>query len=230
MNDLTIIGRGVATFTAGVNPFEACFRLAKPALDAVVALRKPLAWLGQYHRPLLDVARTSQHRDQAVERCELIPKEPEMCRARELFEQAEREPAPIEWVHIAIALMLDSEPGAQHISDGYRHSVIDSLYEDPETWGEYGPGYSAPVIVRAIREARRQGGLPSPGKFVALCGRNREWFRRGQTHIDDLIEIRRNAEDVLIQLDDDRVADLCRHEDDEDWDIGSLPERASSAR
>jgi hypothetical protein len=58
--------------------------------------------------------------------------------------------------------MLDSVPGAQHISDAFRHGVVDSMFDDPEVWEGYSPGFSAPVIVRAVREARRQGGLPRP--------------------------------------------------------------------
>jgi hypothetical protein len=43
-------------------------------------------------------------------------------------------------------------------------------------------------------------------------------FRQGQARIIDLIEIRQNAEDILIKLGGDRVADLgvpC----DDDWDL-----------
>jgi hypothetical protein len=80
----------------------------------------------------------------------------------------------------------------------------------------YSPGFSAPVIVRAVREARRQGGLPAPGNFLALCTRHRSWFQHAQARMHDLLEIRQNAEDILIKLGDDRVTDLgvpC----DDDW-------------
>jgi hypothetical protein len=112
--------------------------------------------------------------------------------------------------------MLDSVPGAQHISDAFRHGVVDSMFDDPEVWAGYSPGFSAPVIVRAVREARRQGGLPAPGNFLALCTRHRSWFQHAQARMHDLLEIRQNAEDILIKLGDDRVTDLgvpC----DDDW-------------
>jgi hypothetical protein len=94
--------------------------------------------------------------------------------------------------------MLDSVPGAQHISDAFRHGVVDSMFDDPEVWAGYSPGFSAPVIVRAVREARRQGGLPAPGNFLALCTRHRSWFQHAQARMHDLLEIRQNAEDILI--------------------------------
>jgi len=71
-------------------------------------------------------------------------------------------------------------------------------------------------IARSFREARRLDGLPSP--FLSMCVRNRRWFRRSRTSINDLIEIRQNAEDVPITLGDDRLADLgvpC----DDDWGL-----------
>jgi hypothetical protein len=67
-----------------------------------------------------------------------------------------------------------------------------------------------------FREARRQGGLPAPGNFLALCTRHRSWFQHAQARMHDLLEIRQNAEDILIKLGDDRVTDLgvpC----DDDW-------------
>jgi hypothetical protein len=200
--DLTISTGGVTTLSTGVekNHFEVAFQPARPALDAVIALWKPLAWLTQRQRPLLDIARAGQHGHQAIQRCELIPKDPDMYRMQKLFEQAEHEAAPEGWAHIAIALMLDSVPGTQHLSDAFRHGIVDSMFNDPETWEGYSPGFSAPVIARSVREARRLDGLPSPGSFVAMSARQRAWFRHGQNRIKDLIEIRQNAEDILISL------------------------------
>jgi hypothetical protein len=171
--------------------------------------------LSQRQRRLLDVAWASQHRHQAIERCELIPKDPELYQARKLFEQAEHEAAPIEWTHLAIALMLDSVPDVRHISDAFRHAIVDGAYNDPEIWGSYAPGFSCGVIARSVREARRLDGLPSPGAFLSMCVRNRAWFRHSRASINDLIEIRQNAEDVLIKLGDDRAADLIFQDDDE---------------
>jgi hypothetical protein len=46
-----------------------------------------------------------------------------------------------------------------------------------------------------------------------------EQFRRWRADINDLIAIRQNSKDVLIALGDERVADLCFQDDDEDWDL-----------
>jgi hypothetical protein len=73
--------------------------------------------------------------------------------------------------------MLESVPGTQNIGDAYRRVVVDSMYDDPEVWGDYQVGFSAPLIVRAIREGRRQGVLSSAAAFIALCTRHRAWFR-----------------------------------------------------
>jgi hypothetical protein len=219
-------GTALAQF-GGEDPFQIAFRPAAAVLDTVVALRKPLMWLDRQRQvngrlPLLSLSRASEHRGAAIERCEVIPKDPDLYRAMRLFESAECEPAPEGegWVHFAIGVMLDSAPTPADVHDAYRCAIVDGAYRDPELWGDYEPGFSAPVIVRSVREARLQAALPSAGSFLKMCVRHRAWFGRSRMSIWDLIEIRQNAEDVLTKLGDDRVADLCFHEDDEDWDFG----------
>jgi hypothetical protein len=195
----------------GEDPFEVPLRPAQPTLDAAVRLRPPLLWLRRQKRPPLDVKRAGQHRMEAIRRCELIPMDRDLYRADRLFEQAETKPAPEWWMHTVLGVWLDSRPAAANIREAFRCGIVDSMYRDPEVWGEdYLPGFSAPVIAHAIREDRRQdtGAPPSAGGFLALCAKHREQFRRWRADINDLLGIRQNAEDILIALGDARLADL----------------------
>jgi hypothetical protein len=194
----------------GGDPFEV-LRPAQPMLDAVIRMRTPLLWLKRQKRPTLDAKRASQHRMEAIRRCELIPMDRDLYRAERLFEQAETEPAPEWWMHMVLGVWLDSRPAAANIREAFRCGIVDSMYRDPEVSGEdYLPGFSAPVIAQAIREDRRldTGAPPSAGGFLALCAKHREQFRRWRADINDLLGIRQNAEDILIALGDERLADL----------------------
>jgi hypothetical protein len=112
----------------GEDPFEV-LRPAQPTLDAVVRMRTPLLWL---KRPPLDVKRASQHRMEAIRRCELIPMDRELYRADRLFEQAETEPAPEWWMHTVLGVWLGSRPTAANIREAFRCGIVDSMYRDPE--------------------------------------------------------------------------------------------------
>jgi hypothetical protein len=102
----------------------------------------------------------------------MIPKDPHLYQAQTLFKGAEHEAAPEGWAHIANGLMLDSTPSANRVTDAYACAIVDGMFHDPETWDGYGAGYSAPVIIRAIREARREDALPSPGRVSSRCARD----------------------------------------------------------
>jgi hypothetical protein len=219
----------IPTVVGAEDQFEIAFQPARPVLDAVVELWKPLLWLNQNCQPprrlpVLDLRRANEHRDTAVERCQLIPQDPELYVVSKLFEEAECKPAPETWFHIAIGLMLQSLPAAATVSDTYRCGLADSVYRDPEIWGRYSPGFSAPVVVRSIREARRQSSdlPPSPGTFLAMCSKHRDQFRRWRADIDTLVEIRQNAEDVLIALGDERLSDLGTDHELESKDLEPL--------
>jgi hypothetical protein len=106
----------------GGDPFEIVFRLARPTLDTVVQMRTPLSWLrGRQKQPPLDVKRASQHRMEAIKRCELIPMDGDLCRAGRLFEQAEAEPAPELWMHLVLGVWLSPLLGARL---GRRHTQL----------------------------------------------------------------------------------------------------------
>lgn len=200
----------------GGDPFEAVFRPARPTLDAIVQLRTPLSWLRRQKRPPLDVERASQIRMEAIKRCELIPTDSDLYRAGRLFEQAEAEPAPELWVHLVLGVWLDSKPAAANIREAFRHGIVDSMMNDPEVFGDYLPGFSPAVIAQAVRADRRQdtGAPPSAGGFLVLCAKHRDQFRRWRADINDLLGIRQNAEDILIALGDERLADLGTGDDE----------------
>jgi hypothetical protein len=120
--------------------------------------------------------------------------------------------------------MVESLPAAAGVGDAYRCRIVDSMYRDPETWdGDYQPGFSAAVIARAIREAGRQAGIPSPGAFIAMCIRQREQFRFWNGDNEKLLELRYQAEDYLEQFQPQRLA--LTHvgsdaaDDEDDWEI-----------
>jgi hypothetical protein len=181
----------VVPFTTGANPFEVVFAPAQPVLDALIEMRKPLAWLYRQRRsgrPLFEPER-------AAELIELIPDGGRLARAGALILGAVEQPAPEAWVHVAVGLMLQAD-GASVDGDAFRGAVVDSLYRDLECWEQDQPGVSAPVVVRAIREARLQG-APTPGAFVLLCLKHRRLLRAAHNQISDLMEVRYAAEDVL---------------------------------
>jgi hypothetical protein len=132
--------------------------------------------------------------ENAGELIELIPDGSILASAGVLFLEAEEAVADEAWLHVAIGMMLAGIPSAASIADDYRCSLADSFYRDEETGGRY----SAPVVVRAIREARRtMDDAPSVATFLKLCARQRGWFRKRRDDIDQLMEIRYQAEDHL---------------------------------
>src|ERR1700688_2094259 len=130
------------------DPFEIVFAPAKPILDAIIEMWKPLAWLDQRRRsrrPLFEP-------EQAAELINLIPSGNRIARAGALFLDAEENPAPEGWVHVAIGLMLQSEVNPQAIDvDAYRCAVADGAYRDRVVWEHYDePGFSCAVVVQAL--------------------------------------------------------------------------------
>jgi hypothetical protein len=116
-------------------------------------------------------------------------------------------------------MMLAGIPTAHDLGDDYRSALADAVYRDEETGGPY----SAPVVVRAIREARRtMDDVPSVATFLKLCAKQRKWFRKRRDDIDQLLEIRYEAEDYL-----EAMGLYTPTYDDEDE--GSDRRRASSA-
>jgi hypothetical protein len=193
-NDLVPHTNGVITQIGAEDPFEIMVAPAKPVLDAVVETWRSLTWLDQRRRsrrPLFEA-------DMASDLIAIIPDGGRLAAAGALFLGAVDTPAPESWVHIAIAVMQKSEAGSNAVdSDAFRCAIADGAYRDPQVWGQYEPGFSFAVIVGAIRQARLQGALPSPGGFLQLCIKQRAQFRKWNADISTLMNIRYEAEDVL---------------------------------
>jgi hypothetical protein len=83
-------------------------------------MRKPQSWLKRQKRPSLDVKQAGVRRMEAIDRCELIPKDLELYRAERLFQHAEVEPAPEMWAHVALGVRLDSKPAAANTPEAFR--------------------------------------------------------------------------------------------------------------
>jgi hypothetical protein len=192
-----VSGAPIVSEAGSEDPFEITFAPAKPVLDAIIEMWKPLAWLDRQRRsrlPLFDPER-------AAELIDLIPSGGRIAKAGTLFLEAEEISAPEAWVHVAVGLMLQSEANPNAIDgDAYRCAITDGAFRDPEVWEPYDAGFSAAVVVRSIRQARRQGALPSPGGFLKLCAKHREQFKKWNADTSTLLEIRWAAEDVLDQI------------------------------
>jgi hypothetical protein len=193
MNDMTITTAGAPISSpSGENPFAVAFLPAQPTLDALADLRRPLVWLDKRRRsqkPLFDPA-------QARELFELISTDERLYAAQRLFRDAETEPAIESWVHVALSVMLQSIPAAAGVNDAFRNGIVDSMYNDPQVWGAYQPGFSAPVIARAIRQLRREDhGVPSVARILEVCTLHRRLFKRFAADIDELVFLRYEAED-----------------------------------
>ncbi len=201
-SDIVVHGGGIVTGVGREDRFAVCFKPAKPTLDAVVELRRPLAWLDRCRRsrvPLFDPT-------QAAELLEIIPNGSRLARAGALFLVAEEQPAPEGWLDVAVGLMLDSDLGALGVNDAYACAIYDGAYNDPEIFQDYLPGFSCGVVAQAVREARRQQRLPSPGSFLALCVKHRAQFKKWNSDTSTLLGIRYDAEDALEQIQAPRLA------------------------
>jgi len=176
-----------------VNPFVTAFQPAQRTLNALVDLRPAFQWLADRRQsggPLFEVKC-------AGDLIELIPAGDHLASAGILFRDAVENAAPESWVHAAVGLALDSEPESANASDAVRFAIVDALYRDPETWQQHGPGVSAAVLVRAIRESRRLYDRLSPHRLIGLCQKHRREFAALIDDISDLMDVRWAAEDTL---------------------------------
>jgi hypothetical protein len=193
------------------DPFAMVFAPARPALNAARKLKPLFDWLERYDEmkreyPHLHVKRANEHQAAALERCEQIPADRIMYAVDKVFRAAEFEAAPEPWLHAAIGLMLDSMPNAKNTSPSYRFALVDAMMHDPDVFGGYGPGFSHAVLAQSVREIRRTAEfVPSHATFLKLCSSHRSQFQKWQWSVSSLIDLRQNAEDVLIATGDLKV-------------------------
>jgi hypothetical protein len=211
MNELISPDAGsIVPAGAHEDPFALVFGPAQPTLNAARKLQP----LFDYYkgREYLNVKQADQHKAVAFNRCEAIPEDAVMYAAEKLFHAAECEPAPEPWLHAAIGLMLDSMPNAKNISPSYRFGLVDAMQHDPEVHERFGPGFSYAVIAQVVREIRRTAEfVPTHAAFLKLCSQHRSLFGKRQYSVECLINLRQNAEDVLIKTGDLKVPD-------DDWE------------
>jgi hypothetical protein len=177
--------------------------LAAPAMATFEALR---ALKPAFERiKALDVYRDPKEQDRREDAWELLSWLPGSCaldRAYALFEAAEQDSAPPEWLRAAIDHMLAERPNAKSVGPDYAGGLVDSLMYDDELHGEYEPGISAPVLISVIRELRRSGGdfVPSPDAFLKACVDHRKKFKDHARRTLNLMNVRDRAEAVLYAL------------------------------
>jgi hypothetical protein len=178
------------------DPFEVIFRPAQPTLDAVVEIWNALAWFDRKRHSRFDLTDDAQ----AERILAIIPDDARLIEAQARFREAEFEPAPEPWLHLAVGVMLASLPDAANVHDAYRCSIADSAYRDPEVWGRYTAGFSCAVIARTIRWARLQSSLPSSGAFITACVRHRSQFGRWRKDLGVMINLSSRAKTWLGQI------------------------------
>jgi hypothetical protein len=192
------------TTPAAQNPLAMILAPAKPTMDAWMRLRPLLDASADGSYALLDLKHPAKHRHEAMERYEAIPDDRVLFGVSHLFEAAEFKPADEDWLNAAIVMMLDSMPNSGKVSVTYRHSIVDAIIYDAEAWGRgYTTPFSCAVVTAAIREARRTSKfVPAHSEFLELCRQHRSKFHTLQSNVRDLIEVRQNAEDILLATGD----------------------------
>ena len=210
--DISRMGRNniISVGDAGgaiVNRWAQVIAVAQPTIDAVVKLRDSREWLAdQQQQPgsiLFDLKEKWKvlDDDEVKARLATLPDKPFLEEAAKLFDDAVRKSAPEPWYYLALGGMLASMQSAKNIPPDYQFSVVDMILHDHDAW-EKGcePGYSAPVFVCAIREARRSDEkdfVPGPAKILKCCQANRKRFREAQGDVEALIDLRQNAEQAF---------------------------------
>jgi hypothetical protein len=217
-------GEIVAATTDTVDSFQLVFSPAKPTLDWLRKLQPCLKWLDAHRdrlgSPLISELNDSKehcakHRDEARWRYDLIPDPYNLWLAQDRFHAAERESAAVDWLQAAVNLMLAGFPNARNVSEHYAAGIVDAIMDDPEVWQGYDPGFSCPVVVRAIREIKRGSKfVPTHAEFLELCQNHRQQFWRLRWDMDNLRSLRGNAERILINLGE--IEDV-PWGDDESW-------------
>jgi hypothetical protein len=121
--------------------------------------------------------------------------------AARLMDDAVRKPAPEGFYYLALGAMLQQIPSAKNVAPDFMFGVVDMILYDHDAW-EPGckPGFSAPVFISAIREARRSDDkdfVPGAAKILNFCQSNRKRFGQLGVDVECLVSLRHNAEREL---------------------------------
>jgi hypothetical protein len=184
-NNVTNVGGAI------VNRWAQVVEIAQPTIDAFVRLRDS-------RQQWDDLADYSPKAQLAV-----LPDKQWLEQAAQLFDDAVRKSAPEPLYHLALGTMLASIPSAKNVPADYQFAVVDMILHDHDTW-EKGcePGFSVPVFVCAIREARRSDEkdfVPGAAKILNCCLSNRKRFRQASVGLQALASLRHNAEQGLAE-------------------------------
>jgi hypothetical protein len=211
-------GEITAAASPEVDSFALVFSPAKATLDMVRTMQPCLDWCDRHRtregnitiQPLSTRKEFwATNRDNARFMFDLIPDQNDVLdKAMELFDAAEHEPAPIDWLQASVNLMLAGYPNAKNVSEHYAAGIVDAVMDDPEVWQGYKPGFSCPVVVRVIREVKRSSKfVPAHAEFLELCQNHRKQFRRWQIDLRFLHNLRDAAEAILMNLGEVRYDD-----------------------
>jgi hypothetical protein len=212
MNEIIHPNAGeIIAATPPEDSFGLVFSPARPTLEMVRTMRPALHWCdrnrtreGNITVHPLNTRKEFWAKNRAKARFmfDLIPDQDEVLdKAQGLFDAAEHEPAPVDWLQAAVNLMLAGFPNARGVSEHYAAGIVDAVMDDPEVWQGYEPGFSCPVIVRAIREVKRSSKfVPTHAELLELCQNHRRQFRQWQYDLLHLHNLRDAAEAILMNL------------------------------
>jgi hypothetical protein len=207
--DVVHISNQVAPGAKIEDPVKIAFAPAKPTLDALAKLQPARNWLAEWEKRdpnhnhlLFDLRRRDLYEftDTANERLAIVPEMAVLEKAKQLFYDAEHVPAPPAWYALAFGAMLAAAPNTKSVSPAYTFGLIDSILYDEDLQEGYGPGFSCPVVVCAIRQLRRdQSFIPAPAEVLQACLQHRRRFRDLGWTVAALIRVRQNAEELIAE-------------------------------
>lgn len=224
-SDIIPIGNQVAHPAKFEDPIRVAFSPAKPTTDALTKLRPARNWLADWQKRdgrqscmlNLEKYHPCQLVDEAKSRLAIVPDTTVLEEARQLFRDAEHVAAPAGWYMLALNAMLAGAPNTKSVAPAYAFAIVDSILYDEEIQDGYGPGFSCPVVVGALRELRREMEfIPTAADVLQACRLHRRQFVEHQHIADVLIEVRRNAEEVIAD-------DAAETERQRRWESGWRP-------
>ena len=195
-------GQNLTPSAAIKDHFALAIKPAQETLDAVLKLIPARTWLDEWknhdpsYRRILLTDRTGVEFGDAEERLALVPDLAFLQRAAQLVADAEHKPAPEAWVHLVIGSMLAQMPNSKNVAPDYQFGIVDMVMNNEDIWARrYAPGFSAPVLVLAVREARRKSDfVPAGATILEACQRHRKRFCELAGVVTLLTQVRENAE------------------------------------
>jgi hypothetical protein len=187
MGEIVPLNNPVSSFVG--DPWQAVLEPCRAVDAAIETIEPAIRWLQQSADRM-----SGFDADGPEDVVKALPTTERLTAIAALLRQAETEPAAESWTNAALGLVLASEPASGVNGEAWRGAIIDGLFHDRSVREGYRPGVSVPVLIEAIREARLQGALPSPGVFIKMCQRHRRQFQKWQEEIGVLMDARAAAD------------------------------------